>query len=57
MGPYVVGFDTLGFYIPNILAWLRNGVDLGGFSQLHHYFMQYTFQQLLLLGLQLLFSK
>jgi len=31
MGPYVVGFDSLGFYVPNTLLWLRNGVNLWGF--------------------------
>jgi hypothetical protein len=28
MGPYVVGFDTLGYYVPTTLLWLRNGVGL-----------------------------
>ena len=28
MGPYVLGFDTMGFYIPNTLLWLHNGVNL-----------------------------
>jgi hypothetical protein len=27
MGPFVVGFDTIGFYVPNTLEWLRNGVS------------------------------
>jgi hypothetical protein len=31
MGPYVIGFDTMGFYIPNTLLWLHNGIDLGNF--------------------------
>ncbi len=31
MGPYIVGFDTLGFYVPNALLWLHNGVNLGDF--------------------------
>ena len=31
MGPYIVGFDTMGFYVPNTLLWLHNGVDLGNF--------------------------
>jgi len=26
MGPYAVGFDTLGYYVPNTLVWLRAGV-------------------------------
>jgi hypothetical protein len=28
MGPYVVGFDTMGFYIPNTLRWLHDGINL-----------------------------
>jgi hypothetical protein len=31
MGPYVVGFDTLGYYVPNTLMWLRNGVSFWAF--------------------------
>ena len=31
MGPYILGFDTLGFYVPNTLLWLHNGVNLWGF--------------------------
>jgi hypothetical protein len=31
MGPYIVGFDTMGFYVPNTLLWLHNGVNLGDF--------------------------
>jgi hypothetical protein len=31
MGPYVIGFDTMGFYIPNTLLWLHHGIDLGNF--------------------------
>ncbi len=31
MGPFIVGFDTIGFYVPNTLLWLHNGVDLGHF--------------------------
>ncbi|HGJ66016.1 TPA: hypothetical protein ENS27_11605 [bacterium] len=27
MGPYVTGFDTIGFYVPNTLNWLQNGVN------------------------------
>lgn len=27
MGQYLVGFDTLGYYIPNSLDWLRTGVS------------------------------
>ncbi len=29
MGPYVIGFDTMAFYIPNTLSWLHNGIDVG----------------------------
>jgi hypothetical protein len=29
MGPYIVGFDTLGVYVPVTLLWLHNGVNLG----------------------------
>ena len=28
MGPYVVGFDPMAYYIPNTLLWLHNGVNL-----------------------------
>ncbi len=31
MGPYILGFDTLGFYVPNTLLWLHNGLNLWGF--------------------------
>ena len=31
MGPYIIGFDTMGFYVPNTLLWLHNGVNLGNF--------------------------
>jgi hypothetical protein len=31
MGPYVVGFDTMGFYIPNTLHWLQRGIDFGDY--------------------------
>jgi hypothetical protein len=31
MGPYIVGFDTMGFYVPNTLLWLHNGINLGNF--------------------------
>src|SRR4030043_2230824 len=31
MGPYVVGFDTLGYYVPNTLGWLRDGVGFWSF--------------------------
>jgi len=29
MGPYIIGFDTLGFYVPNTLLWLHNGINIG----------------------------
>jgi hypothetical protein len=28
MSPYVVGFDTIGYYVPSTISWLKNGVDL-----------------------------
>ena len=31
MGPYVVGFDTLGYYVPNTLVWLQEGVGFWNF--------------------------
>ncbi len=31
MGPYVVGFDTIGYYIPNTIVWLRDGVSFWNF--------------------------
>jgi len=31
MGPYVMGFDTLAYYVPNTLMWLREGVGLWSF--------------------------
>ena len=31
MGPYIVGFDTMGFYVPNTLLWLHNDINLGNF--------------------------
>ena len=27
MGQFLVGFDTIGYYVPNTLGWLRNGVS------------------------------
>ncbi len=30
-GPYIVGFDTMGFYVPNTLLWLQNGFELWGY--------------------------
>ena len=31
MGPYVVGFDTMGHYVPTILLWLRGDVSFLSF--------------------------
>jgi hypothetical protein len=31
MGPYVIGFDTMGYYIPTTLLWLHGGVNLWSF--------------------------
>jgi hypothetical protein len=31
MGSYVVGFDTLAYYVPNTLTWLRQGVGFWNF--------------------------
>lgn len=31
MGPYVVGFDTLAYYIPNTLQWLNHGISFWNF--------------------------
>ena len=31
MGPYLVGFDTMGFYVPNVTLWLHGGINIGGF--------------------------
>ncbi len=31
MGPYIIGFDTLGFYVPNTLLWIHAGVNLWNF--------------------------
>ena len=31
MGAYVVGFDTLAYYVPNTLVWLRDGVGFCSF--------------------------
>ena len=31
MGPYVVGFDTLAYYVPNTFMWLRGGFGLWNF--------------------------
>jgi len=27
MGSHIVGFDTVGYYIPNVLTWMREGVN------------------------------
>jgi hypothetical protein len=31
MGPYLVGFDTLAYYVPNTLVWLHEGIEFWGF--------------------------
>ncbi|MCW4047212.1 MAG: hypothetical protein NWE99_06585 [Candidatus Bathyarchaeota archaeon] len=31
MGPYIVGFDTLAYYVPVTLEWLRDGVNFWAF--------------------------
>ena len=28
MGPYSVGFDTMGYYVPNIVMWQHGGISL-----------------------------
>jgi hypothetical protein len=33
MGPYIVGFDTIGFYVPNALLWLHTGINLVSFFE------------------------
>jgi hypothetical protein len=41
MGQYIVGFDTMGFYVPNTLLWLQNGINLGNYLAIAPLF--YTF--------------
>jgi len=31
MGPYVVGFDSMAYYVPFVYSWIRHGVDFWGF--------------------------
>ncbi|MGA3058973.1 MAG: hypothetical protein ABSD92_01245 [Candidatus Bathyarchaeia archaeon] len=31
MDPYILGFDTMAFYVPNTLLWLHNGINLWSF--------------------------
>jgi hypothetical protein len=31
MGPYIVGFDTIGYYVPNTLLWLHSGVNFSAY--------------------------
>jgi len=38
VGPFIVGFDTLGYYVPNVLTWLRGGVDFWGFVAVAPFF-------------------
>lgn len=27
MGPFITGFDTLGYYVPHVLIWLKQGIN------------------------------
>jgi len=38
MGPYIVGFDTLGYYVPTTLVWLRDGVGFWSFLAMAPFF-------------------
>ena len=38
MGSFVVGFDTLGYYVPNTLVWLRDGVSFWAFMAVAPFF-------------------
>jgi hypothetical protein len=38
MGPFVTGFDTLGYYVPNTLVWLRSGVGFWNFMSVAPFF-------------------
>jgi len=31
MGPYIVGFDPIAYYVPFVYSWIRHGVDFWGF--------------------------
>ena len=31
MGQFLVGFDSIGYYVPNTLIWLKNGVNFSAF--------------------------
>lgn len=31
MGQFLVGFDSIGYYVPNTLVWLKNGVNFWAF--------------------------
>ncbi len=33
MGPYIVGFDTMGVYVPDTLLWLHNGINVWAYLQ------------------------
>jgi len=33
MGPYIIGFDTIGFYVPNSMLLLHGGISLGKFLE------------------------
>jgi hypothetical protein len=38
MGPFAVGFDTLAYYVPNTLVWLRSGVGFWSFLAVAPFF-------------------
>jgi hypothetical protein len=31
MGPYIVGFDPMAYYVPSVYSWIRHDVDLWSF--------------------------
>jgi len=31
MGPYIVGFDSMAYYVPVVYSWVRHGIDLWNF--------------------------
>jgi len=38
MGPYLIGFDTLGFYVPNTEVWFHGEIDLWGYLSVAPFF-------------------
>ena len=38
MSPFIVGFDTLGYYVPNTLTWLNHGVGVWNFLAVAPFF-------------------